>query len=357
MCLFVNMEKLNYSDFINIDDNYIDYILKKKTIQTYTTLVEETPKYIIPIYRNKLKNVFCVNCNENGHIIKDCKGPITSFGIIAFKIVNDANEEYGDKNEYLTRLLAERRLNFNYTKMIYPKIKFLMIQRKDTMGYIDFLRGKYKSNSDDIQTFIDEMTHDEKYSLLNDTFENNWRRLWKNHKSRLFLNEYEKAKLKFYSLDNLQELIEKSKTNYNFQEFSFPKGRKNMKENNLSCAEREFYEETGYKRNQYEFLYNYPTIHEDFVGTNGVRYRHVYYIVKMKKSTPPPFLDLNNILQVGEVRNIGWFSFDECMNLIRPYDKAKKGVIRKIFSDIINMNNKFFCSDKYIFKSPLKKSF
>lgn len=354
MCLFVNMEKLNYSDFINIDDNYIDYILNKKTIQTYTTLVEETPKYIIPIYRNKLNNVFCVNCNENGHIIKECKGPITSFGIIAFKIVNDANEEYGDKNEYLTRLLAERRLNFNYTKMIYPKIKFLMIQRKDTMGYIDFLRGKYKSITD-IQTFIDEMTQDEKYSLLNDTFENNWRRLWKNHKSRLFLNEYEKAKLKFYSLDNLQELIEKSKTNYNFQEFSFPKGRKNMKENNLSCAEREFYEETGYKRNQYEFLYNYPTIHEDFVGTNGVRYRHVYYIVKMKKSSPPPFIDLNNILQIGEVRNIGWFSFDECMNLIRPYDKAKKGVIRKVFSDIINMNNKFFCSDKYVFKSPLKK--
>jgi len=41
-------------------------------------------------------NVHCVNCGEKGHIIRDCKGPITSFGLIMFKIVNNKEEEKND---------------------------------------------------------------------------------------------------------------------------------------------------------------------------------------------------------------------------------------------------------------------
>ena len=30
--------------------------------------------------------IYCGNCGEKGHIIKDCKGAITSFGIIAINL-------------------------------------------------------------------------------------------------------------------------------------------------------------------------------------------------------------------------------------------------------------------------------
>ena len=35
------------------------------------------------------RNVICANCGVKGHYVKTCKDPITSFGIIAFKIYDD----------------------------------------------------------------------------------------------------------------------------------------------------------------------------------------------------------------------------------------------------------------------------
>ena len=54
---------------------------------------------------------FCNNCGKNGHLYYQCKKPIISAGIILFK----------------------KR----------PKIQFLLICRKDSLGYVDFMRGKY----------------------------------------------------------------------------------------------------------------------------------------------------------------------------------------------------------------------
>ena len=55
---------------------------------------------------------YCNNCGKQGHLYHQCKLPITSNGIIAFRINNN-------------------------------NIEYLMICRKDSLGYIDLLRGKY----------------------------------------------------------------------------------------------------------------------------------------------------------------------------------------------------------------------
>jgi hypothetical protein len=90
-------------------------------------------------YKYNLRNVYCVNCGEKGHVLKECNGPITSFGIIAFKTCKEESDCINDTNNKLKEILKK----INTDKEEYPKIKFLMIQRKDTMGYIDFIRGKY----------------------------------------------------------------------------------------------------------------------------------------------------------------------------------------------------------------------
>jgi len=302
-------------------------------------------------YRAKYKNVYCVNCGEKGHVVKDCIGPITSFGIIAFKIVNSQCDESFDKNDKLKKILeianGPSQQNKN-TK--FPKVKFLMIQRKDTMGFTDFVRGKYPEDEKELAKilpiFLNEMTQQEKNNLLNKTFDEIWRSLWINHDSKCFKNEYENAYKKFKKL-NIPELIKRSKTTFQFQEFGFPKGRRNMKETNIACAEREFFEETGYDKSCYDFIKNHPTIHEEFTGTNGVQYRHIYYLVKMKDDVPPPRIDHKNKIQTGEVQNIGWMTHDECMSLLRPYDIAKKKMIEKVYSDLLNMKNNYIVSNFY----------
>lgn len=314
-----------------------------------------------PLQLNNRKNVYCANCGKKGHIYKECLGPITSFGIIAFKVVESREDEIHDLNPNLRRILSETSMSIRtYSDIFvkeYPSIKYLMIQRKDTMGYIDFIRGKYPENETEkvemLKIYLCEMTLDERKCLLTKTFDELWDNLWVNHDSKCYRKEYEQAKRKFNQI-NIPLLMSQTSSSWTFQEFGFPKGRRNMNEQNITCAEREFCEETGYSKGDYMFLHNYPTIQEEFTGTNGVKYRHVYYVVKMKKNTMPPKVDKNNKLQLGEVQNIGWFTFDQCMNIVRPYDTEKKNVLKRVNNDLLLMENKFECSTTY-FRKPQKQ--
>jgi 8-oxo-dGTP pyrophosphatase MutT (NUDIX family) len=357
------------SDFILLDNSYLQNYSIVDTIEEtinnnllILNQLEVSPSINLK-KKNIYKNVYCVNCGEKGHVVKECNGPITSFGILAFKIVKNHEEEIYDKNIRLANLinkyhtsnvLTNKTNTTNTTNTVvseYPKIKFLMIQRKDTMGYIDFVRGKYPEDNEVIKKTLlniclDEMTYQEKHNLLTKSFDTIWNDLWVNHESKCFKNEYELAKKKFLDLD-IQTLVKNSNTYFEFQEFGFPKGRRNMRESNIACAEREFFEETGYDKSSYDFIKNYPIICEEFVGTNGVKYRHIYYLVKMKDDVLPPRIDNTNVIQTGEVQNIGWFSFDECMALIRPYDKAKKNMINRVYNDLQKMNHNFICSSFY----------
>ena len=97
--------------------------------------------------RNKYYDI-CNNCGKQGHTFKQCKNPITSFGVIIFRI-NQNQRQY------------------------------LMIRRKDTLGYIDFMRGKYSvTNHKYILNMLKQMTVSEKHKLSSFTFDDLWNELW-----------------------------------------------------------------------------------------------------------------------------------------------------------------------------------
>ena len=79
---------------------------------------------------NKIVNNMntCNNCGKLGHQFNQCKLPIVSYGIILFTSYHDHDDDDDDDTDDTT--------NSN-------KYKFLMIRRKDSFGFIDFIRGKY----------------------------------------------------------------------------------------------------------------------------------------------------------------------------------------------------------------------
>ena len=175
------------------------------------------------------KYMFCNNCGKQGHLYHRCKKPISSIGIIVFR----RNKE---KNEYL------------------------MICRKDSLGYVDFMRGKYPLfNEFYIQNIVDEMTITERKNLLKKDFPQLWEELWGNYIGCQYRGEEKTSFEKFKKIRNvvelssgknisLRQIIENSKTRWETPEWGFPKGRRNYQENDLTCALREFQEETGYSK-------------------------------------------------------------------------------------------------------------
>jgi len=273
--------------------------------------------------------MLCTNCGTRGHILRDCDDPITSFGVISYIVINSPDEEVGDTNKELDNILKDACVENPIST--YPKIKLLLIQRKDTIGYTDFIRGKYDSSTspDNLEMYFTEMTKNEQQRLVENNFDDIWKDLWVNHYSRSYNNEYERSRRLFESY-NIQELVSRYPTSYTFSEFGFPKGRRNIREKDMECAMREFHEETGYEPGALQFTGE--RIIENFIGTDNINYKHIYYISKMSNVYNKPFFDRENKHQMEEIKNVGYFDYNEIMALLRPYDIEKKVVVEKVFN-------------------------
>lgn len=255
--------------------------------------------------------IYCGNCGRYGHMYRKCLAPIISTGIILFKKENNI-------------------------------IKYLLIQRKDTLGFVEFMRGKYNlENIDYINKLFQIMTSEERTLIINNDFDYLWNKLWMKQDNKQYHNEYDSSKKKFESLKtgiyNKNEFISldtihtNNDIQWNCPEWGFPKGRRNLKESNIDCAIREFEEETGITKNEYEILYQIEPLEELFSGTNNIRYKHIYYVAYAKDNINSNLcVDKDNFNQVSEISNIKWFSFVECLKNIRNYNIEKKNVLEKL---------------------------
>jgi len=260
-------------------------------------------------------NKFCNNCGKNGHIFFNCKYPITSIGIICFKYNND--------------------------KKVF---EFLMIRRKDSLGFVDFLRGKYNINNKlYIQNIIDEMTIDEKKKLLNIDFDELWRDLWGKESEHKYEKEKNISKNKLDLLKkgvyiykefyNLEKFIKNSKTKWTEQEWGFPKGKRDNFEEDIETSIREFCEETGYEKDNICIIKNLIPLEEIFCGSNFKCYKHKYYLAYLTKNDD----NNNDNFQKSEVSKVQWKTLEECLKSIRPYNLEKK----RLISNVNKILNKF----------------
>jgi 8-oxo-dGTP pyrophosphatase MutT (NUDIX family) len=255
------------------------------------------------------KNInLCNNCGKQGHLFHQCKLPITSYGIILFRKIKD-------------------------------EIQYLMIRRKDSFGYIDFMRGKYSPyNIFQLQKIIDEMSILEKTRILAEPFDQLWIQMWGETTNIQYKNEELSSSKKMDLIRNgviindenvtLKSIVENSKTDWNETEWEFPKGRRNNKEKDLECALREFEEETGISKNKISVIENILPFEEIFIGTNHKSYKHKYFLAYMEEDNEE-MADLEHY-QVTEVSKIEWKTIDRCLESIRPYNLEKKKLITNI---------------------------
>jgi ADP-ribose pyrophosphatase YjhB (NUDIX family) len=302
---------------------------------------------------NTNKNNICNNCGKQGHLFHQCKLPITSYGIILYRKIND-------------------------------KYEYLMIRRKDSFGYIGFLRGKYiQHNAEQLQNMFDEMSVVEKDNIRNNNFETLWRQMWgETYVSSQYKSEENISQKKFdvlrhgivikantsesvncfkkgsddsstnkdkeredreekneQSLENdslvkdqfisLETLINNSTTAWKETEWEFPKGRRNYQEKDLDCAIREFEEETGISKYNIKIIENIMPFEEIFIGSNHKSYKHKYFLAEMRDQEEKNKYTLNNY-QKTEVSQIKWKTLEECLESIRPYNLEKKQLILNI---------------------------
>lgn len=254
----------------------------------------------------------CINCGLLGHSFRDCKAPVMSYGIVAFRFQN------GIPN-------------------------YLLIQRRDSLAYVEFLRGKYNMNdSNYIQVLVDAMTIDERKRLMTKSFETLWVELWNSQNTRQYRNEFETAQKQFNTLKTIGNsygkllpfFLENSKTEWKTPEWGFPKGRRNSQESIKSCAIREFTEETGVSRYNISVLQTEPYV-EQYKGTNGIDYKQTYFLALFTSDTKVSFDSTNRVL-TREVGDLAWLSYENALEKIRPTNYVKREILQKIHMDVVD---------------------
>lgn len=259
-------------------------------------------------------DVYCNNCGKSGHLFHQCKLPITSIGIIAFRFHDNQPE-------------------------------FLMIRRKDSLGYIDFMRGKYSLSSKEyILNMLNQMTIEEKERLKISEFKELWNGVWGGSPLSLqYKNEEAVSMDKFKALQfgqtfrgekiiTLSDLVDESNLNQTWKEteWGFPKGRRNNRESDYDCALREFTEETGYSSKLLQNIQNIIPYEEIFTGSNYKSYKHKYFVM---------YMEYEDSLRVSkydtsEVSKMEWKPFYDCLESMRPYNIEKKLILEKIHTCI-----------------------
>lgn len=242
-----------------------------------------------------------------------------------------------------------------------------MIRRKDTLGLMDFIRGKYSVNNKYyIMNMISQMTIQERAMLLEHTFDEVWEKVWdkpvappglsvnkspsyeygeSRYKTEEMVSREKFNQLKsgvymnktppnmfaqsFAPTFTLETMINECPTKWDEPEWGFPKGKRNYNESDVDCALREFYEETGIKsRNMTFVVSNLAPYEEIFMGSNYKSYKHRYFLmyVDYNTSVAEEMTDVDKF----EVSKVEWKSFNECLGAIRPYNLEKKRILSNI---------------------------
>lgn len=277
----------------------------------------------------------CSNCGTQGHSYRDCHSPITSFGTILFRVNNPTwNQE---------KVLTTSAQSLTGLEPVFSQIEVLLIQRRDSLGYVDLLRGKYSINDAEyIRRQLHGMTDRERQRLIEMDFDQLWAEMWGSESNDVqYKKDKENSRNKLMALRegitldvsgnsaNLQDFVNQCTVHWETPEWGFPKGRRDGNETDLDCALREMKEETGLTESDICVIQNLEPLNETFFGSNHVHYCHKYFLLYVPDGKQVKY-DTQNPHMRREIGGIGWFTLNDALQKIRPDNVEKREILLRV---------------------------
>jgi 8-oxo-dGTP pyrophosphatase MutT (NUDIX family) len=275
-----------------------------------------------------------------------CIEPVSSYGVLVFRWV-------GTERNWspLTEFCKDGPCSIGMTNIV-PQI--LMIQRKDSLGFMDIMRGKYKVTEPEyIKKQIRGMTQAERDKLLTMEFEEIWHQLWGSdtESSQRYAHDRIVSRQKLAELRagiegpngtvyTLADLLRQEPLIYETPEWGFPKGRRDPYETDIQCAFRELEEETSISEEELWKATNVKPFIEQFYGSNNIHYRHSYYLAQYVGDRDITFNALNEDM-AREIGDLSWKSLDEALILLRPENMEKRGILIQVANLLRNFSPVF----------------
>jgi 8-oxo-dGTP pyrophosphatase MutT (NUDIX family) len=260
---------------------------------------------------------------------------VTSFGTILFRINNP--------NWSQEKVLSSFAQSLTGLEPVFQQIEVLLIQRRDSLGYVDLLRGKYSVNDADyIRKQLHGMTDAERQKLVERDFDMLWAEMWGSESTDTqYKKDKENSRNKLMALRegitldasgssaNLQDFVNQCEVHWETPEWGFPKGRRDGNESDLDCALREMKEETGLTDAEIRIVHNLEALNETFFGSNHIHYCHKYFLVYVPDGKQVKY-DPENPHMRREIGNIGWFTLNQALTKIRSENVEKREILLRV---------------------------
>ena len=344
------------------------------------TRIEQTAYAMQVEQQQNRMTLFCMNCGKNNHGYTQCQEPLSSYGVICFY--------RADSGEYQV-VMVRRQHTMSYVEFLRGKY--------DVNGaeyLVELFSGMTRAEIEFISANPD-------FEVLRRDLgmDNNWKRAYKAEydnselKFNYILNLGILANIiravnhiwgtefaevgnqalspadKFWGMDGktggarLDELrarfnptdtgtdtgtgiiigsvAGKGGKLHEEPEWGIPKGRRDNKETDLQCAIREFQEETQITGNDITIYKNIMPLEEVYVGNNGIKYRHIYFIGELTRNIPG--IEANDTKFAGNKEIGGVRVFDQlaALGILRNHCVEKKKILQKAFYIINNVNYYF----------------
>ena len=207
----------------------------------------------------------------------------------------------------------------NYSPGKMPEV--LLVHKRYTYAFMEFVHGKYAhcrygitEIHKSVAKLLTNMTCEELLIIWSLNFQQMWYHIWLD--DTLNKELFQRKNCKFQSIfmradggESLRKLIKNIRAVGTLL-WEIPKGKhSNSREEDINCAVRELYEETGVNKNSYRIL---PNIKKNISYiSNGNKYEFIYYVAIANSKTlhrHPTIRDINHIAEISEVK---WHNIEQ----------------------------------------------